>query len=81
MIFNFYQIPSPTTELAALERLNNDYNVVSTLTPSFLIGSYLFLHVTRTAIKNLDWFEIRQDLTQVYEVSFPCTSEKFSIDL
>ena len=28
-------------------------NVVSTLAPSFLIGSYLFLHVTRTAIKAL----------------------------
>ena len=27
------------------------YNVVSTLAPSFLIGSYSFLHVTRTAIK------------------------------
>ena len=27
------------------------YNVVSTLAPSFLIESYSFLHVTRTAIK------------------------------
>ena len=27
------------------------YNVVSTLAPSFLIGSYSFLPVTRTAIK------------------------------
>ena len=27
------------------------YNVVSTLAPSFLIGSYSFLHVTRTVIK------------------------------
>ena len=27
------------------------YNVVSTLAPSFLIGSYLFLHVTSSAIK------------------------------
>ena len=27
------------------------YNVVSTLAPSFLIESYSFLHVTRTAMK------------------------------
>ena len=27
------------------------YNVVSTLAPSFLIGSYSLLHVTRAAIK------------------------------
>ena len=27
------------------------YNVVSTLAPWFLIGSYSFLHVTRTVIK------------------------------
>ena len=27
------------------------YNVVSTLAPSFLIGSYSFLQVTRTVIK------------------------------
>ena len=27
------------------------FNVVITLAPSFLIGSYSFLHVTRTAIK------------------------------
>ena len=27
------------------------YNVVSILAPSFLIGSYSFLHVTRTVIK------------------------------
>ena len=41
-------MPSPTTELAALERLKN---VVSTLAPSFLMGSHSFLHVTRTVIK------------------------------
>ena len=27
------------------------YNVVSSLAPSFLIGSYSFLHLTRTVIK------------------------------
>ena len=46
-----------TVELAALERLKkfpytyNGENLVSTLAPSFLIGSPSFLQVTRTAIK------------------------------
>ena len=48
---NFCQIPSPITELAALERLKNQCMVLSTLAPSFLIGSYSFLRVTRKAIK------------------------------
>ena len=38
MSLNFCQIASPTTKLAALERLKNEYNVVSTRAPSFLIG-------------------------------------------
>ena len=44
-------------ELAALERLKNfplTYNwenLVSTLAPSFLIGSSAFLQITRTTIK------------------------------
>ena len=44
-------------ELAALERLKkipltyNGGNLVSTLAPSFLIGSSSFLQVTRTTIK------------------------------
>ena len=37
------------------------YNVVRTLAPSFLIGSYSFLKVTRTAIKSWEYFEIRQE--------------------
>ena len=38
MSLNFCQIPSPTTELAALEHLKNEFfNVVRTLAPSFLI--------------------------------------------
>ena len=45
----FIKIGPGSAELAALERLKN--NVVSTLAPSFLIESYSFLHVTRTAIK------------------------------
>ena len=53
MNLNFCQIPSPTTELAARKRLKNEclYNVVNTRAPSFLIGSYSLLQVTRTAIQ------------------------------
>ena len=46
-----------TAELAALERLKkipytyNGENIVSTLEPSFLIRSVLFLQVMRTIIK------------------------------
>ena len=46
-----------TAELAALECLKkfpktyNGENLVSTLEPSFLIGSFLFLQVMRTIIK------------------------------
>ena len=39
MSSNFGRIPSLTSELAALERLKNDINLVSTLAPSFLIES------------------------------------------
>ena len=54
---NFSQIRSRTVELAALERLRpfpytyNGETLVSTLAPSFLIGSFSFLQVTRTTIK------------------------------
>ena len=54
---NFDQIGRRTVEIAALERLKNfplTYNwenLVSTLAPSFLIGSSSFLQVTRTTIK------------------------------
>ena len=49
MSLNFCQIQSPTTELAALEHLQKTLcNDVSTLSPSFLIGSYLFLQITMT---------------------------------
>ena len=53
MSSNFGQIPSQTTELAALERLKNrcTYIVVTTLAPSCLIGSSSFLQVMRTTIK------------------------------
>ena len=51
------QIRPRTAELAALERLKNfpltynGENLVSTLAPSFLIGSSSFLNVKRTTIK------------------------------
>ena len=49
--FNFGQIPTPAPELSALAHLKKLlYNVVSTLAPSFLIGSSSYLQVTRTSI-------------------------------
>ena len=51
MSLNFGRIPLLTSELAALERLKKTtYNLVSTLVPSFLIGSSSYLQVTRTLI-------------------------------
>ena len=51
MSSNFGQISTPTPELSALARLKILlYNVVSTLEPSFLIGSSSYLQVTRTSI-------------------------------
>ena len=53
----FDQIGLLTAELAALGRLEkspltyNGTNLVNTLAPSFLIGSYSFLQVTRTFMK------------------------------
>ena len=49
MCLNFVKIPSPTTELAALEHLKN---LVTTLAPLCLIGSSSFLQITRTTIKS-----------------------------
>ena len=46
MSSNFGQIPTSTPELS--EKLL--YNVVSTLAPSFLIGSSSYLQVTRISI-------------------------------
>ena len=50
MSSNLGRIPPLTSELAALERLKKSYNLVSTLAPSFLIGSSSHLQVTRTSI-------------------------------
>ena len=57
MSSKFGTIPPHTAELAALELLKkipytyNGENLVSTLEPLFLVGSFSFLQVTRTAIK------------------------------
>ena len=54
---SFSQIRPRTAELAALERLKkfpwtyHGENLVSTLAPSYLIGSSSFLQVMRTTIK------------------------------
>ena len=51
MSSNLGRIPLLTSELAALERLKKtSYNLVSTLAPSFLIGSCSYLQLTRTSI-------------------------------
>ena len=51
MSLNFSRIPLPSSELPAFERLKKTiYNRVSTLAPSFLIGSSSFLQVRRTTI-------------------------------
>ena len=53
MSSNFSQIPTPTPELSALARLKLLYNVVvTTLAPSFLIGSTSYLQVRRTSIRS-----------------------------
>ena len=47
MSLNFGKIPSPIMELALLDHLKKFMdNVVTTLAPSFLIGSSSFLQVT-----------------------------------
>ena len=51
---NFGKIPSLTSELAALERLEKLMNnVVTTLAPSFLIGCSSFLQATSKPITSL----------------------------
>ena len=49
MSLNSVKIPSPIMELVASQKLID--NAVTTLAPSFLIGSSSFLQVTRTTIK------------------------------
>ena len=53
MSLNFVKIPSPTTELAALEHLEKSMNNhMTTLAALLLIGSSSFLQITRTTIKS-----------------------------
>ena len=72
-------IRSPTVELAALERLKkfpqtyNGENLVSTLEPLFLIGSFSFLQVTRTTIKA--WMNLK------FGGILPLTSELAALEL
>ena len=55
---NFGKIPSPTTELAALEHLKKSmYDIVTTLGHSFFIGFPLFLQETKTAI--ISWIGLK----------------------
>ena len=49
---NFGRIPSLTSELAALEHLKKQHNLVSTLASSFLIGSSSLLQLWRTTIRS-----------------------------
>ena len=52
MSLNFVKITSPIIELAALDQPKKLIaSVVTTLAPSFLIGSSLFLQVKRSTIK------------------------------
>ena len=50
MSSNFGQIPTPTPVICPCTSEKLLYNVVSTLAPSFLIGSFSYLQVTRTSI-------------------------------
>ena len=50
MSSNFGQIPTPTPVICPCPSEKLLYNVVSTLAPSFLIGTFSYLQVTRTSI-------------------------------
>ena len=50
MSSNFGQIPTPTLVICPCASVKLLYNAVSTLAPSFLIGSSSFLQVTMTSI-------------------------------
>ena len=63
MSSNFGQIPTPTPKLSALARLKN----CCIMSPSFLIGSSLFLQVRRTTIKSRP--------SSKFDQIGPCTAE------
>ena len=72
MSLYFFKIPSPLRELAALEHLKKLMdNVVTTLAPSFLIGSSSFFTGNKVNYKSLDGLEIRPDQTLDCGVSCP----------
>ena len=68
MSLNFGKIPLQTSELASLEHLKNQYNVVSTLAPLFLTESSLFLQVKKITIKS--------GLSLKFSLLGPCTAEQ-----
>ena len=57
------------------------YNVVSTLTPSYLIGYYSFLHVTMTVIKAWMGSKIGKIWPVLMELAALECLKKKSIDL
>ena len=58
MSLNSVKIPSPILELATLEHLKKLIdNVVTALASTFLIGSSLLFHLTRTLIE--DWMSLK----------------------
>ena len=75
MSSNLGRIPPLTSELAALERLKKrhiiltSYNLVSTLGPSFLIGSSSYLQVTRTSIISQTSSNFSQILPRTVELA------------
>ena len=65
---NFGKIPSLTSELAALEASKKSMNnVVTTLAPSFLIGSS-FLQATRTPVKSRMGLKLGRIRSGTYEL-------------
>ena len=70
MSSNLGIIPPLTSELVALERLKKtSYNFVSTLAPSFLIGSSAYLQITRTSIISQTCLNFRQILPRTAELA------------
>ena len=69
MSLNFSKIPPQTTELAAFERLKNQF---ITLAPSFMIESFSFLQIRRTTIKSR--------LSSKFSLIGPCTAELAALE-
>ena len=70
MGLNFGQIPSLTSEFAALERVKKSMiSAVTTLAPSFLIRSSSFLQATRTPIKSQMDLKLGSIRRRTYELA------------